>query len=139
MGSTVVLPPPPRVRLKGGDGAGWVLLCRAPSDIDAHLLTGRLAACGVETHRIADRAAGEAWLHNGASPWIPVDVWVRKHQLEDARIVLAEIAFDQPAHEPESPVSRWRAPLAWWTTALALGLIFTGIGFHRMAQYIDSL
>ena len=29
--------------------------------------------------------------------------------------------------------------MTWWTAAIALGLIFTGIGFHRMAQYMDSL
>ncbi|HWL64338.1 MAG TPA: hypothetical protein VNP73_00030 [Actinomycetota bacterium] len=114
-------------------------MCRASGEIEAHLLSGRLGACGIETHHVADRAAGEAWLHNGASPWIPIAVWVRRHQLDDARIVLAEIAFDQPAHESRSTVSRWRAPMTWWTAAIALGLIFTGIGFHRMAQYMDSL
>ena len=117
-----------------------MLLWRASSDIEAHLLTGRLDAAGIETQRVADHSRGQAWLHNGSSPFMPVDVWVRRNQLEDARIVLAEIAFDQPARERGSrQSSRWKASVVWWTTAVMLGLTFTGIGFHRMAQYLDSL
>jgi hypothetical protein len=122
----------------GGGGAGWVELLKARDDIEAHLVTGRLSESGVETRTLKDRS-GPAWLFGGHNPWAPVTILVRKVQLEDARIVLAEISFQQPAVDPEAPVpeapGRSRA-VAWWAIALALGLGFTTVALARTADSI---
>ncbi|MDQ4095101.1 MAG: DUF2007 domain-containing protein, partial [Actinomycetota bacterium] len=87
----------------GGGGAGWVELLTARDDIEAHLLAGRLAEAGVETRTLKDRSGPGAWLHGGSDPWAPVTILVKRVQLEDARLVLAEISWAQPAVDPEAP------------------------------------
>ena len=75
----------------------------------------------------------------GSNPWAPVSILVRKLQLEDARLVLAEISFSLPAAPPQPaarPDGKWRAPLVWWLAAIALGAIFTGIG---LVQTVTSM
>jgi hypothetical protein len=123
----------------GGGGSGWVALLRSPNDIDAHLLTGRLAEAGVESTTLKDRGAPGAWLHGSSNPWTPVTILVRKIQLEDARLVLAELAFERPAVEPKvvQTTSHWRAPIVWWATAIGLGLLFTGLGLVQAANDIE--
>lgn len=137
-GSSILLPPPASV-FEGGGGSGWVELIRARGDIDAHLLVGRLGEAGVETRTVKDRSAPGTWMLAGSNPWAPVIILVRKLQLEDARLVLAEISFSLPAAPPQ-PVarseSRWKAPVLWWCVALALGAIFTGIG---LIQTVSSM
>lgn len=122
MGTKLDLPPPPLSTQTGGDGSGWVELARARDDIDAHLLEGRLNEAGIETRSIKDRGAPGAWLYGGSNPWAPVTILVRRIQLEDAQVVLAEIALAAPdAREPGAPESRG-LPLTWWLVALALAL-----------------
>ena len=139
-GSTILLPPPASV-FKGGGGSGWVELIRARGDIDAHLLVGRLGEAGVETRTVKDRSEPWSWMHAGSNPWAPVSILVRKLQLDDARLVLAEISFDLPA-APERAIqpreSRWVRPLVWWSIALALGAIFTGIGLLQTVNSMDQ-
>lgn len=124
---------------RGGGGSGWVALLRSPNDIEAHLLIGRLAEAGVETTSLQDRGAPGAWLHGSSNPWAPVTILVRKIQLDDARLVLAELAFESPAAEisNESPNSRWRGPIVWWAAAIGLGLLFTGLGLVQAANDIE--
>lgn len=138
-GSNVLLPPPASV-WKGGGGSGWVELIRARGDIDAHLLVGRLLEAGVETRTVTDRSAPWTWMHAGSNPWAPVSILVRKLQLEDARLVLAEISFELPAAVPsvEAPQPRWKGPLLWWSAALALGAVFTAIGLIQAASSIEQ-
>lgn len=125
----------------GGGGSGWVELIRASGDIDAHLLTGRLLEAGVESRTVKDRSSPGAWLLAGSNPWAPVTILVRRLQLEDARLVLAEISFDlPPAPEPEHPRivrRRWSGPLLWWAVAIALGAAFTWIGLLQTASTMD--
>ena len=122
---------PPRVETgRSGGGARWVELVTAADDIDAHLLIGRLEEGGIETRTMKDRSAPGAWLYGGSNPWAPVVILVRTFELEPARIVLAEVAFEGPAAEPErprSPAERRRAALLWWTTAIVLGMTFTAL------------
>jgi hypothetical protein len=116
-------------------------LLRAPNDIDAHLLTGRLAEAGIETTCLKDRSAPGAWLHGGSDPWAPVTILVRKIQLEDARLLLAELAYERPAVDPDGETtggSRWRGPLAWWVAAVGLGLLFTALGLVQAANDMDQ-
>ena len=139
-GSNILLPPPATV-WKGGGGSGWVELMRARGDIDAHLLVGRLGEAGIETRTVKDRSAPWAWMHAGSNPWAPVSILVRRLQLDDARLVLAEISFDLPAAAP-SPVEdvdgRWKGPLLWWSVALALGAIFTAIGLIQTVTSMEQ-
>ena len=139
-GSSILLPPPASV-WKGGGGSGWVELMRARGDIDAHLLVGRLGEAGVETRTVKDRSAPGTWMLAGSNPWAPVSILVRRLQLEDARLVLAEISFDLPSapeRTVESSHSRWRGPVLWWSLALALGAIFTGLGLIQTATTMEQ-
>jgi hypothetical protein len=135
MGVGVLSPPPPAVtepRPSGGGGSGWIYLARARDDIDAHLLTGRLSQAGIETRTIVDRSAPGAWLHGGSNPWAPVNIFVRRHQLDDARLVLAEISFGAPpAGPPGVGAQRRRLPVLWWVTAVALGLVLTVVALGQ--------
>lgn len=134
------LPPPPTATAAGGGGHGWVELTRARHDIDAHLLTGRLTESGIETARVKDRSAPGAWLYGGSNPWAPVAILVRAGQLEDARLVLAEISWEappliRPTKASEAPGPRW---VTWWVAAIALGLLFTAIALARTAEAFRS-
>ena len=134
-GSSVLLPPPVKA-FSGGGGSGWVELIRARGDIDAHLLVGRLLEAGVESRTVKDRSSPGAWLLAGSNPWAPVAILVRRFQLDDARLVLAEISFElPPASEParRPRPRRWSGPLLWWAVAIALGAVFTGIGLLQTA------
>ena len=134
-------PPPADVHDRGGGGdRDWVALFHARNDIDAHLLAGRLNDAAIETRSIRDRGV-PVWLYGGAYPRAPVTIFVRRFQLIDARIVLAEVAFDAPS-AGESPLTddsaRWRIPLMWWATALALGIFFTVVALVQAANSMTS-
>jgi hypothetical protein len=129
-------PAPPPGYEPGGGGGGWVELVRARDDIDAHLLDGRLAQAGIETRWVKDRGALGAWAYGGSNPWAPVAIMVRRIQLEDARIVLAEIWLDAPAAEPDLlRPKRPRLPALWWLTALGLGALLLLIGLLQIAEF----
>jgi hypothetical protein len=130
--------PPPGVVEEGG-GFGWTELTRARDDIDAHLLVGRLEEAGIETYTIKDRTQLGAWMYGGSDPWAPVAVLVRRIQLEDARLVLAEISFQGPSAAPadeDRGGSGRSGALVWWALALALGLLLTGIALSRTAAVV---
>lgn len=125
----------------GGGGAGWVELARAHDDIEAHLLGGRLAEAGIETRTLKDRSGPGAWLLGGSDPWAPVAVFVRKVQLEDARLVLAEISWGQPARDRQEQVAAGLAPRhawGWAIAAIVLGLAFTSIALARTADVLTG-
>lgn len=131
--------PPDIVEHDGGGDRGWVELTTARNDIDAHLLTGRLAQLGIETRRVRDRS-NQAWLYGGANPWGPVTVLVPRYQFEDARIALAELSFAAPAVEP--PVARStsrRQVVVFWSIAIILGTALSVIGLMRSADYLQYL
>ncbi|HEV2754709.1 MAG TPA: DUF2007 domain-containing protein [Actinomycetota bacterium] len=134
--------PPPPAREDGGGGgggSGWVTLVRASNDIEAHLLVGLLGEAGVEGRIVRDKGAPSAWLYGASKPWAPVTVMVRGRQLEDARLVLAEVAMAAPPHVPPVPQERdWRIPVVWWAAALTLGTLFTGVALARTATSMRS-
>ena len=128
-GSGNVDRPPTSDEGRGG-GSGWVELTIARDDIDAHLLIGRLEEGGIETRTLKDRTMPGAWLYGGSNPWAPVAVLVRAFELEQARLVLAELAFASDAVEPKRPPStaaRRRGATVWWAAAIVLGLTFTAL------------
>ena len=132
-------PPPPVDTPSGGGGGdrGWVELVRAENDIDAHLLAGRLNDAAIETRTVKDRAVPGAWLYGGSNPWAPVTIYVRRWQLLDARVVLAEVAYNSPDAEGSASAHDrpgWRIPLMWWATALALGVFFTVVALLQAAS-----
>ena len=129
------IPTPPVVTGGSGGGSDWVQLVTARGDIDAHLLEGRLNEAGIETRSIKDHS-GPTWLLGGSDPWGPVALWVKRSQYEDSRIVLAELAYDAPPAIKEAGPLGW-SPTAWWVAAIGLGLLLTGIGWARSAEYID--
>lgn len=120
----------------GGGGAGWVRLLRAPNDIEGHLLAGRLTEAGVEARLVREKGAPSAWLYGGSNPWAPITVMVRRRQLDDARLVLAEVSFEAPGHVRDGIAAEagWRVPVVWWATALALGVLVTGAALAQVAE-----
>ncbi len=134
--------PPPPVDSDGGGGgggSGWVRLLRAPNDIEGHLLAGRLIEAGVETRIVREKGAPSAWLYGGSNPWAPVTVMVRQRQLEDARLVLAEVSFAAPDHVRDvAAAPGWRVPVVWWATAIALGVLVTGAALAQVADAMFS-
>lgn len=135
-------PSPPIVTEPSGDGGSeWVVLLKARHDIDAHLLTGRLNEAGIETKTVKDRGDPGAWLFGGSNPWAPVVIFVRRFQLQDARVALAEISYEGPSAEmprvlADRPARRYA--LAWWITALILGLLFTAIALRQATRGLES-
>ena len=120
-----------------GGGARWVELTRAHDDIDAHLLTGRLQEAGIETRTMKDRSGPGAWLLGGSDPWAPVIILVRTFDLDPAKIVLAELAYEGPAVDPARPrprAARRRAATVWWVTAVLLGVTFTALIVAQAAR-----
>jgi hypothetical protein len=138
MAVQVAPPLPPTERDRGGGGSDWVELLTAPNEIDAHLLVGRLTEDGVATKTIVDRTAPGAWLFGGAHPWAPVTVFVRRFQLDDARIVLAEIAVGLDPPAAESAARRKGFGLLWWALALALGALFTLLSVAHSADRLEQ-
>ena len=118
-----------------GGGNDWVELFRAADDIEAALLLGRLADAAVETRSIKDRNAPGTWVYGGSNPWAAVMIYVRRFQLIDARIVLAEVSLEIPA-EPSAADRRGRrrVPRMWWATALALGVALSAIAVQQAAD-----
>jgi hypothetical protein len=129
-------PPPPVDVAEQGGGSDWVPLITAKNDIDAHLLEGLLNEAGIEVRTVKDRS-GPAWLMNGSDPWAPVGVFVQRFQYDDSRVVLAEVSYSAPSAPPVAQPQKGWSPVTWWTVAIALALVFTGIGFARSAEYID--
>lgn len=138
MRAGVDLPAPPRALPRDEGGSGWIRLTRATGDIDAHLLSGRLTEAGIETWLVKDRDAPGAWLYGGSNPWAPVTVMVRRIQLDEARLVLAEIAYEAPAVDRAPSASPAPAPVVWWAVAVGLGVLFTVIGLARTTQLMES-
>ncbi|MGH2699678.1 MAG: DUF2007 domain-containing protein [Actinomycetota bacterium] len=128
---------PPTVddRSSGGGGHDWVELFRAANDIEAALLVGKLAEQEIEARSIKDRSQANAWLYGGSNPWAPVHVYVRRHQLDDARILLAEISLaDDDAPMPREEHPRRRIPRMWWATALVLGIALSTLALLQLAE-----
>lgn len=126
-------PPPEDDHDGGGGGSGWVELTRARNDIHAHLVAGRLAAAGIEARVLKDRSVSAAWLYGGANPWAPAVLLVRSTQLFDARVALAEVAYEAPAARlaPTGVERDWKTPVLWWSLALGLGILMTGLALAR--------
>jgi hypothetical protein len=126
------LPPPP-IEERGGDSE-WTQLTRAQGDIDAHLLVGRLNEGGVETRSVKDRQAMGSWIYAGSNPWAPVTIFVRRFQLDDARLILMEISLqtDGQGVGGQRRGSASMSPVLWWATALALGVLFTAVAVAQM-------
>ncbi|MGH2826398.1 MAG: hypothetical protein ACRDKF_05460 [Actinomycetota bacterium] len=127
-------PPRPEDGPRGG-GSDWVELFRAANDIEAALLLGKLADAAVETHSIKDFNAPGTWVYGGSNPWAAVMIYVRRFQLIDARIVLAEVSLeisDEPPVFQER--GRRRIPRMWWATALALGVALSAIAVQQTAD-----
>lgn len=139
---TIDAPPsPPALEEERGGGNDWVELVKTPNDIEAHLLTGRLSESGVETRTLKDRSGPGAWLLGGSDPWAPVTILVHRLQLEDARLVMAEISLENPPAEREpapTPPQQRRRAVVWWLAALILGMIFTSIALVRTGTALGS-
>jgi hypothetical protein len=138
MSTRLDLPPPVADDFfDGDDGSKWVHLITARHDIDAHLLEGRLGEVGIEVRKVKDRDAPGAWLYGGSNPWAPVNILVRKLQLEDARVVLAEISWDGPTHDELTERGTQRRSsfgLMWWATALILGCVLIVLTLNQLAR-----
>ena len=88
-----------------------------------------------------DRSAPGAWLYGGSNPWAPVAILVKRSQLAEARIVLAEIAWERPAVDAAEARRPDVAPahaLTWWAAALALGVVLTSVALLRTAETLEK-
>ena len=124
--TTSVRQPPPGLLedLDGSGDSGWTVLIKARHDIDAHLLAGRLTEAGIESRTMKDISAPGSWMYGGSNPWAPVTILVKKLDLDDARVVLAEISYEGPTADElaAQAVERHRSyPVVWWVTAVVLG------------------
>jgi hypothetical protein len=130
-----------RIEERGGDGSNaWVELTVAHDDIDAHLLSGRLLEEGIESRGVKDRAAPGAWLYGGSNPWAPVTIMVRRLELDAAKLVLVEMAYEAPAaplggEEPMQEAA-WKPATKWWVTAVALGIVLTALLLAEMGRAV---
>ena len=136
-------PPPPHFDdlFGGSGGSGWVVLIKARHDIDAHLLTGRLAEAGIDTRTMPDVGAPGAWMYGGSNPWAPVSVLVKKHDLDDAKLVLAEISYEGPtADELAAQVAERHGSFAvvWWVTAVLLGAALSVLVLSQVARWTET-
>ena len=136
--------PPPDVfdEIGGGRGdSGWVVLIKARHDIDAHLLSGRLAEAGIETRTVKDIAAPGAWLYGGSNPWAPVSILVKKIDLDDARVVLAEISYEGPTADQLAARAAERHedfPVVWWITAVLLGAAVSVLVLSQVTRWSET-
>jgi len=141
--ATIDLPPPDVVdeTRRGGGGSGWVVLIKARHDIDAHLLAGRLAEAGIESRTMKDISAPGAWMYGGSNPWAPVSILVKKLDLDDARVVLAEISYEGPSVDRLAPQAAQRhgaSPVVWWVTALLLGAALSVLILNQLTRWVPS-
>lgn len=139
MTTTVDRPPPELLDGLGGHGdSRWAVLVKARHDIDAHLLAGRLAEAGIESRTLKDVSAPGAWMYGGSNPWAPVSVLVRKLDLDDARLVLAEISYEGPTADQlaKQVAERHRSfPVVWWVTALLLGIALSVLILSQVTRW----
>jgi hypothetical protein len=66
------------------------------------------------------------------NPWAPVTVYVRSHQLDDARLTLAEVAFTGPDAVRSTAIKSRDLALKWWATAILLGLVLSGLALAQL-------
>lgn len=141
MPTAVDRPPLDPLQGYGGSGdSGWTVLMKARHDIDAHLLTGRLSEAGIETRTIKDISAPGSWMYGGSNPWAPVSVLVRKLDLDDAKVVLAEISYEGPTADQLAAqvVERHRSfPVVWWVTAVVLGAAISFLVLSQVTRWSD--
>jgi hypothetical protein len=124
-----------------GGGARWVELTRASDDIDAHLLIGRLDEAGIETRTMKDRSGPGAWLLGGSDPWAPVVILVRAFELDSAKLVLAELAYEGPPAIPQATTTQAehrKRTMLWWATAILLGVTFTALIVAQTVRAIPN-
>jgi hypothetical protein len=125
----------------GGSGdSGWTVLIKARHDIDAHLLAGRLTEAGIESRTMKDISAPGSWMYGGSNPWAPVSIMVRKLDLDDAKVVLAEISYEGPTADElaAQAVERHRSyPVVWWVTAVVLGAALSFLVLSQVTRLSD--
>jgi len=136
--------PPPDLRDEdrgGSGGSGWVVLIKARHDIDAHLLAGRLSEAGIESRTMKDVGAPGAWMYGGSNPWAPVSILVKKLDLEDARLVLAEISYEGPSVDrlaTQASDRRASFSVLWWLTAVLLGAVLSVLVLSQITRWSPS-
>jgi Putative prokaryotic signal transducing protein len=137
---TMIDRPPPGLLedLGGSGGSGWTVLIKARHDIDAHLLSGRLAEAGIESRALKDVSAPGAWMYGGSNPWAPVSILVKKLDLDDARVVLAEISYEGPTADQLATQASERHrsfPVVWWVTAILLGAALSVLVVSQVTRW----
>ena len=88
-----------------------------------------------------DVKAPGAWMYGGSNPWAPVAILVRKVDLDDARLVLAEISYEGPTADQlaAQATERQRSfPVVWWVTALLLGAALSVLVVSQVTRFSDS-
>ena len=143
MPTAVDLPPPDLNEHVGGGsgGSGWVVLVKARHDIDAHLLAGRLTEAGIESRTLKDVSAPGAWMYGGSNPWAPVSILVKRIDLDEAKLVLAEISYEGPSADELAAQAADRHdayPIVWWITALLLGAALSVLVLSQVTRWSET-
>ena len=87
-----------------------------------------------------DISAPGAWLYGGSNPWAPVSVLVKRIDLDDARVVLAEISYEGPTADELAARAAERHdafPVVWWITALLLGAAVSVLVLSQVTRWSD--
>jgi hypothetical protein len=95
-------------------------------------LTGRLSVAGIESRKLKERSLTRSWLIAGSDPWTPVTVYVRRFDLDPARLVLVEVSLEAAPLDSsaEGTDGTGGAGLTWlggrlWPVAAAVGILLT--------------
>lgn len=120
--------------------ADWAKAVTAVSDIEAHLIGGRLEEAGVEVLMEPDRTGYGDYLLGGGNPHAPVHIFVRSHQLDRAAEVIAEIEDDDDEEEifietgsdeqdwyPEDPSAPLAAPARRSSVRAVMAFVILGV------------
>jgi|GEM_PF-5138266 len=119
--SVPVKPSPPESADGAGAGGDWTLLTTAGNEVIAHLVMGRLGEEDIECVLDAFNPSPGAWLKPFGDPLAPVKLYVHKHDLARASLVLHEVDHRPPPPDQQPPLEAKRL---WWLTITLVVVAF---------------
>ncbi|MGI8426556.1 MAG: hypothetical protein ACR2FO_05225 [Actinomycetota bacterium] len=112
-------PPQPNDTGEGG-GSDWVLLTTAANQVIALLIEGRLGEDGISCLLDGFNPSPGAWLKPFGDPLAPVKVYVHRHDLGSASLLLHEVGHAAPDSSDSGPRS---VKTLWWATIVVVAAL----------------